>query len=485
MRAEAAARQRRHTLQFLEEIRQFSPVFLDTEVDMSRVLEHRSSRGRPYSLVTYVLYVSGRVLARHPDANAAIRGRIRPRVARYPGVDGKLTLDKTLAGRRIVAAAVLPGLDHISLEEIQRQVEHYRDGDAASMPELAPMRMLQRLPWPLLPAAYRWGVRPLSRRPAVFGTFAVTSLGHRPVDGFHSVGGTTITLGVGRVLDRPVVRQGDIVAAPVMRLNLAFDHRVIDGAEAADVLRDIKDGLEGFAPDQQAGSRQQPAQTLTGLDAFKDSCRPATHSVVTGPPADHAGSTDEEPPDELEPSMTIKRRGRQLIAGAAMLMAGGALLGAAASNTASASDRAASRAPGPGCITVRLVEPTAHFYSNIPYAKGDEFKVGFKGAAFDPAYDTAGKKIGETVVSTANFYKRPSDGHVFEYIADTLELNDGTIATGGAYDRVSVAHQVLVTGRATGLSGRYAGKYGTFTWRLASLKPPFPTRETAVLCPSR
>jgi hypothetical protein len=32
-----------------------------------------------------------------------------------------------------------------------------------------------------------------------------------------------------------------------MRLSLAFDHRAIDGAEAADLLADIKAGLEDFA----------------------------------------------------------------------------------------------------------------------------------------------------------------------------------------------------------------------------------------------
>ncbi|MCM3884051.1 2-oxo acid dehydrogenase subunit E2 [Frankia sp. R82] len=74
--------------------------------------------------------------------------------------------------------------------------------------------------------------RLLPKRGFVMGTFAVTSLGHRAADGFHSVGGTTITLGIGRVLDRPVVRAGVVGAAPLMRLNLAFDHRVIDGAEA-------------------------------------------------------------------------------------------------------------------------------------------------------------------------------------------------------------------------------------------------------------
>jgi len=89
----------------------------------------------------------------------------------------------------------------------------------------------------------------------VFGTVAVTSLGHRPVDGFHSVGGTTITLGLGRIVDRPVVRAGEITVAPVMRLNLAFDHRVIDGAEAADVLAALKQSLESFTAEPAAGER--------------------------------------------------------------------------------------------------------------------------------------------------------------------------------------------------------------------------------------
>jgi pyruvate/2-oxoglutarate dehydrogenase complex dihydrolipoamide acyltransferase (E2) component len=42
------------------------------------------------------------------------------------------------------------------------------------------------------------------------------------------------------------VRDGALAVAPLMRLSLAFDHRVIDGAEAADVLTEIKDGLEGY-----------------------------------------------------------------------------------------------------------------------------------------------------------------------------------------------------------------------------------------------
>jgi pyruvate/2-oxoglutarate dehydrogenase complex dihydrolipoamide acyltransferase (E2) component len=244
------ARERRHTLQFLREIRAVSPVFLGTDVDMSVVVRHRETEHK-YSVVSYVLHAAARVLAAHPEANAAMRGRIRPRIARYSAVNGKFTLDRTVGGQRIVLSAVLPDLQQATLQDIQRQVDHYRDGDPETMPEFAGSRLLQQLPWPVRGLLFRLGVRPLSRRGTAFGTFAVTSLGHRPVDSFYSVGGTTITLGVGRIAERPVAQGGEVVVAPVMGLSLTFDHRVIDGAEAADVLADIKHALENFSAGEQ------------------------------------------------------------------------------------------------------------------------------------------------------------------------------------------------------------------------------------------
>ncbi|GAA2345404.1 2-oxo acid dehydrogenase subunit E2 [Dactylosporangium salmoneum] len=249
------APQRRHTLFFLEQARAIAPVFLDTEVDMARVVVHRAAgraAGRPVSPVTYLLYCAARVLAAHPEANAAIGGGRRPKVARYERVAGKVTFDKTLDGHRVVLTTVLPDLDAAPLEDIQRRLEHFRDGDPATMPELAKVRALHRMPIGLGRLAARMANRSLRRRAELMGTFAVTSLGHRPVDSFHSVGGTTVTLGMGRILDRPVARGGAVVIAPVMRLSLAFDHRVIDGAEAADVLAGIKDSLETFAPAEAA-----------------------------------------------------------------------------------------------------------------------------------------------------------------------------------------------------------------------------------------
>ncbi|MFI5806916.1 2-oxo acid dehydrogenase subunit E2 [Streptomyces sp. NPDC051561] len=243
------AAQRRHTLYFLDQVRSFAPVHLDTEVDMSAVLAHRAraaAQGWKYSHSSYVLHTAARVLARHPDANAAVTGGLRPRITRYPTAVGKLTLDRTLDGHRIVLAAILPALDTAALDDIQEKIDHYRDGDPHTMPEFAAVRALHRAPWPAALLRFRRAARNLAARPFITGTFAVTSLGHRPVDGFHSMGGTTVTLGIGQVADRPVARAGSVTVAPVMRLNLSFDHRVIDGAEAADVLAEIRTGLENF-----------------------------------------------------------------------------------------------------------------------------------------------------------------------------------------------------------------------------------------------
>lgn len=252
MKAAALPRERRHTLYFLERVRAFAPVFIDTEIDMSQVRAHRAAAradGVRYSTVTYVLQAATRALAAHPEANVAIRGRVNPKIIRYPGVAGKVALDKTLNGHRVVLAAVIADLHVKTLEEIQREIDRYRDGDPAVMPEFGRVRALHRLPWLVGSAAFRAAMSPLRTRAALMGTFAVSSLGHRPVDGFYSVGGTTITLGVGQVADRAVVRSGQVAVAPVMRLSLAFDHRVIDGAQAADLLADIRSNLENFEPE--------------------------------------------------------------------------------------------------------------------------------------------------------------------------------------------------------------------------------------------
>nr|WP_239534129.1 dihydrolipoamide acetyltransferase family protein [Thalassobacillus pellis] len=47
-------------------------------------------------------------------------------------------------------------------------------------------------------------------------------------------------LGIGRIAEKPVVRDGEVVVAPVLALSLSFDHRIIDGATAQLAMNHIK-----------------------------------------------------------------------------------------------------------------------------------------------------------------------------------------------------------------------------------------------------
>ncbi|WP_277678692.1 dihydrolipoamide acetyltransferase family protein [Gracilibacillus dipsosauri] len=51
-------------------------------------------------------------------------------------------------------------------------------------------------------------------------------------------------LGIGRIAEKPIVRDGEIVVAPVLALSLSFDHRIVDGATAQLALNQIKRLLE-------------------------------------------------------------------------------------------------------------------------------------------------------------------------------------------------------------------------------------------------
>jgi len=71
------------------------------------------------------------------------------------------------------------------------------------------------------------------------GTFTITNVGgYNSVDWFTPIINQpeSAILGVGRIVEKPAVVKGQIAIRPLMGLSLSFDHRVIDGAPAADFL---------------------------------------------------------------------------------------------------------------------------------------------------------------------------------------------------------------------------------------------------------
>ena len=77
-------------------------------------------------------------------------------------------------------------------------------------------------------------------------TFSVSNLGMFDVDSFAAIifPPHAAVLAVGTVKEQPVVREGQLAVGQVMKATLSTDHRVADGAEAAQFLVEIKNLLE-------------------------------------------------------------------------------------------------------------------------------------------------------------------------------------------------------------------------------------------------
>lgn len=78
------------------------------------------------------------------------------------------------------------------------------------------------------------------------GTFSVSNLGMFDIDEFTAIINPPEAgiLAVGRIAEKPVVREGALVPGRVLRLTMSCDHRVIDGATGAAFLRTLKGMLE-------------------------------------------------------------------------------------------------------------------------------------------------------------------------------------------------------------------------------------------------
>jgi 2-oxoglutarate dehydrogenase E2 component (dihydrolipoamide succinyltransferase) len=69
----------------------------------------------------------------------------------------------------------------------------------------------------------------------VYGSMLSTPILNAPQSGI---------LGMHRIEERPVVKNGQIVARPMMYLALSYDHRIVDGKEAVTFLVRVKECLE-------------------------------------------------------------------------------------------------------------------------------------------------------------------------------------------------------------------------------------------------
>jgi len=112
-----------------------------------------------------------------------------------------------------------------------------RDADLKTLPEIAKASK---------DLAARTKENKLSPDELTGGTFTISNLGMFDIESFTAVINKPEAgiLAVGKMEKKPVVVNDEIVIRPLMQLSLTYDHRILDGAPAAQFLRRVKQLLE-------------------------------------------------------------------------------------------------------------------------------------------------------------------------------------------------------------------------------------------------
>lgn len=194
-------------------------VTLVSEVDATESLRLRAQllpewerEGIRLTLTDLIVKACGKALREHPYVNAKLDG------------DQILLLDQVNVG---IAVALSDGLI----------VPVVRGADSRPLREIAAeSRAL----------AERARAGRLSVDDVSGGTFTVTNLGSYGIDLFTPIinAPETAILGVGKAVERPAVYNGDICKRFLMYLSLSFDHRLVDGAPAAEFMQRVRELLE-------------------------------------------------------------------------------------------------------------------------------------------------------------------------------------------------------------------------------------------------
>ncbi|GEN99051.1 dihydrolipoyllysine-residue succinyltransferase component of 2-oxoglutarate dehydrogenase complex [Novosphingobium sediminis] len=190
------------------------------DVDMSAVMEARAKykdvfekkHGVKLGLMSFFAKASVLALKDIPSVNAQMQG---DEIVYFDYVD----ISVAVSAPNGLVVPVVRDVDKMSFAAIEKAIADYgkkaRDG-TLTMADMA------------------GGTFTISNG-GVFGGLMSTPIINPP---------QSAVLGLHRIEDRPVVRDGQIVVRPMMYIALSYDHRIIDGREAVTALKTIKEAIE-------------------------------------------------------------------------------------------------------------------------------------------------------------------------------------------------------------------------------------------------
>ena len=192
------------------------------EVDMHRVVAYRQAhrdeftrQGINLAYTAFFVQAAVEALKLYPLANASL---IENKVTLHPHIN----IGIAVAVEAGLLVPVIKQAENLSLEGLSRTID-----------DLATRARSKKL----IPDEVQGGTFTVTN-PGTQGALLGTAIIHQP---------QVAILGVGAIVKRPVVIEGDAIAIrPMVYLSLTYDHRIMDGFGANQVLGTIKDYLENY-----------------------------------------------------------------------------------------------------------------------------------------------------------------------------------------------------------------------------------------------
>jgi pyruvate/2-oxoglutarate dehydrogenase complex dihydrolipoamide acyltransferase (E2) component len=216
------------------------------EFDVSEARSRIAEADSRVSWTGFLIATVARAVAAHPEVNTRKAGN---HILSFDRVDVGATVERHWHGRTTLDIVVVTAADQKSCAEITDVLHAAKYGPGQPHHASGLTRQIVRLPGPLRRAA----IRAAGTRPGIAATFG-PAIGVTSIGMFSNGWGWAIPLApltliatVGGVMDRAVVRDGQIVARPMLPLTLSFDHAVIDGAPAARFTETLRTLVESAA----------------------------------------------------------------------------------------------------------------------------------------------------------------------------------------------------------------------------------------------
>jgi pyruvate/2-oxoglutarate dehydrogenase complex dihydrolipoamide acyltransferase (E2) component len=218
--------------------REQSNIHAIIEVDIAKprqfMREIRKRKGENPSLTAYVTTCLAKVVSEYPDFNSFRKGR---NLVVLDDVTISVLVEREINGEIVPENLGIRAAQSKTYWQIHQEIRAAQDHAGNGLGDLAGITWLRFIPRFL----FRMFVKIASKSTRMMGRYGavgVTAVGmfgkeNQALWLIPIVGGATVAVAVGGIVERPCIRDGELESREHLCLTLTFNHDIVDGAPAA------------------------------------------------------------------------------------------------------------------------------------------------------------------------------------------------------------------------------------------------------------